>query len=225
MCYNFLFTFRIDIFPHIESTCPPVFLCHALCICMERFTSDWARNPCCCELIAALCLTLAIQMTWLQPKKEKDSSNCCRLIEACQVSAEDLGFLVATLSPSLRHIPTASTHLPKINCTALTPSSPRSALQNTQPARFNSRPHGGLSCRVSQRCSKWESQCVSLRLKIFSMESKRTFEVKDYLLHFILSSSKQNKQQVHYCCSYEWNAKIKNNQTPLHTSEQKKIQN
>lgn len=45
-----------------------------------------------------------------------------RLIEACQVSAEDLGFRVATLSPSLRHIPAASTHLPKINCTALTPS-------------------------------------------------------------------------------------------------------
>lgn len=74
-------------------------------------------------------------MTQLQSKKEKDSSNCCRLIEARQVSAEDLGFLVATLSPSLRHIPTASTHLPKINCTALTPSSPPSTLQNTQPAR------------------------------------------------------------------------------------------
>lgn len=53
-------------------------------------------------------------------------SDCSRLIEACQVSAEDLGFRVATLSPSLRHIPTASTHLPKINCTALTPSSPPS---------------------------------------------------------------------------------------------------
>lgn len=71
---------------------------------------------------------------WLQQWEEGTllrlgRSDCSRLIEACQVSAEDLGFRVATLSPSLRHIPTASTHLPKINCTVLTPSSPPTPLK------------------------------------------------------------------------------------------------
>lgn len=69
-------------------------------------------------------------------------SNCCQLIEALSVCAEDLGFPMATLSPSLRHIPTASTHLPKINGVALTPSPPAQwALQSTQ---FN--------CRTRSQC-------------------------------------------------------------------------
>lgn len=55
-----------------------------------------------------------------------------------EFSAEDLGFLVATLSPSLRRIPTASTHLPKINCIALTHSSPPTGLQNMHTTKLQS---------------------------------------------------------------------------------------
>lgn len=103
------------------------------------------------------------------------SSNCSTLIEARQVSAEDLGFLVATLSPSLRHIPTASTHLPKINCIALTPSSPPRDLQITQCAH-------DLLMEVEVVGSH---NAVSLRLDIltFSGESERLSREKTFITY------------------------------------------
>lgn len=58
---------------------------------------------------------------------------------------------MATLSPTLRHIPTASTHLPKINCTALTLSSPPSAIQisNLQAIQLQNTCHRFITSRCS----------------------------------------------------------------------------
>lgn len=80
---------------------------------LEHSNLDSAADNCCCE--AAEILRADTGCEWHDLNRGPD---CCRLIEACQFSAEDVGFLVATLSPSLRHIPTASTHLPRINRTA-----------------------------------------------------------------------------------------------------------
>lgn len=122
-------------------------------VLMERFTLDCVQNNCCCEPTETLHTIQVVNITTETKEKRVlslKSSNWSQLIEACQVSAEDLGFLVATLSPSLRHIPAASTHLPKINCTALTPSSQPSAL-NVHTIQLNNTKY-----KVSQYSLKGE---------------------------------------------------------------------